>query len=243
MSISLVAVEPRSNRRIRLAFSKALGAGAFTSTSLYAVTCTDSTGVSPSVVEAFVVPDSPHVVGLAVGADMADGAIYSVSAVNVPASDGDHPPAGTASPFRRGVILDSPRVTDSPADDLLAELYGEDLVHNGADIVEDASGDLGGVGGVENVEAAASRGLLSEGLEWDDGWGAKLRRFVDAPYASAGEMRGVCIRQLLRDDRIKRASVAILPPEDSTPEDVHVESTMVLLGDIEASTSAAVRTA
>lgn len=243
MSISLVAVDPRSNRRIRLAFSEALAAGAFTSTAPYSVSCTDGTGVSPSVVAAFVVPDSPHVVELAVGADLTDGAVYEVSAVGVPASGGGSTLAGTSAPFRRGVILESPRVVDTQADDLLAELYGEDLAHDGNDIVEDASGDLGKIGGVANVEAAASRGLLSEGLEWDDSWGAKLRRFVDAPYASAGEMRGVCIRQLLRDDRVRRASVAILPPEDSTPEDVHVESTMVLLGDLEASTSTAVRTA
>lgn len=243
MSISLVAVDPRSNRRLRLGFSEALAAGAFTSTGFYSVACPDGTGVTPTVVAVFAIPGSTHVCELALGDDLTDGAVYTVSAVGVPASGGGTTPAGSTLTFRRGVILQSPRASDTPSDDLLAELYGEDLVWSGGDMAEDASGDLATVGGVENVDAALSRRLESDGLQWDPEYGGKLREFVDGPAASAGEMRGRCTRQLLKDDRVQRASTTILTADPDYPEETAVEAAYRLIGDVESSTTAGVRTA
>src|SRR6185369_9525815 len=85
--LSLLSLEPRSLRRIRLVFSKTLAAAAFTSTSYYSVTSVDSSGASPGVVAALAVPDSPYVAELAVSLDLAPGGIYTVATNGVPAMD------------------------------------------------------------------------------------------------------------------------------------------------------------
>lgn len=243
MSISLVAVDPRSNRRLRLAFSETLAAGAFAATAFYSVSCTDGVGVTPTVVAVFALPGSGNVCEIALGDDLTDGAAYSVSAVGVPASGGGTTPADSTLTFRRGVILQSPRAADTPADDILTEVYGEDLVWLDGDMAEDASGDLATIGGVENVDAALARRIESDGLDWDENYGGKLRQFVDGPAASAGEMRGICTRQLLRDDRVLRASTTILTADLDYPEETRVECAYKLVGDLESSTTAGVRTA
>ena len=102
MSIALTAVDPRSQRRVRLVFSHALSVGAFSSLAFYSVT-SDGAGVSPAVNGAFLVPSSPNVVELSVTEDLLDGAQYTVSAVGVPATD-------STKHYRSGSSMSSNRI-------------------------------------------------------------------------------------------------------------------------------------
>ena len=112
---------------------------------------------------------------------------------------------------RIGPPIQPARVDDSPADDLLTEIYGEDLAWDGEDLVEDASGDLGRVGGVANVEASQMRRLTSDGLKWDPSYGTKPRQYVDGPYTSVARLRGACVQQAVQDDRVKQAVARLVP--------------------------------
>ncbi len=240
MSIALTAVDPRSQRRVRLVFSHALSVGAFSSLAFYSVT-SDGAGVSPAVNGAFLVPSSPNVVELSVTEDLLDGAQYTVSAVGVPATDSTTTPPGTVLSFRRGASPQSVRVDDSPADDLLTEIYGEDLAWNGRDMVEDATGDLGRATGVANVMAAQERRLTSDGLQWDRAYGAKPRQYVDGPYPSVARLRGVCVQQAVQDDRVRRAEARFVPPTAQQRDTCAIEVTALLVGGIEATVQAPVK--
>ena len=224
--LSLNSLEPRSARRIRLLFDKTLAVGAFTSTSFYAVTCTDGAGASPSVVAALAVPNSPYAVELALSTDLVPGGAYVVSAVAVPAADATTTPPGTELPMRQPERPPGPSQSVSPAD-VMAFVYGSDIVWQ-EDFLETADGDLATVSGVENVRGALVRAVTSDGLAHDPTYGAHPREYVDGPAGMLGTLPGKVQRALLRDDRVKRVrSVTI---EDFDPND---RAKAVLNSDVE----------
>lgn len=229
MTIAFTAIGVRSERRLRLVFSEAVGAAAFTTLGYYSIVCSDGTGADPAPVAAFVVPSNPAVVELALDLDLAPGAPYTVSAVGVPAAGGGGgvTPGGSQLPFRQGEKR-QPKAARVASDVLLAELYGEDLVWDGQDVSEAQNGDLETVSGKENVSAALERRLMSDGLPWDQQYGAKPRKFVDGSPLLVGDLRGDLISQALEDDRVTRASSVVLPL--SEPEYVWIETTVYLLG-------------
>jgi len=239
MPIALNAVNIHSRRRLRLVFSEDVAAGAFTTLSYYTVTCTDAGGVDPSVVAAFVVPNSTAVVEIALDFDLVDGASYKVSAVGVPASAGGSTPAGSELPFRPGVVRHRP-VTGS--DDILESFLGTDIVWNGEDLVEDPSGDLATVSGRENVRAAIAQRLMSDGLPWDAAYGAKPREYVDGSPLTAQQLRGELAAQAIEDDRVKRASATVLPEDEQNPEQTTIETTIVLIDDTTLPVQTRIRT-
>lgn len=240
MTIEFNAVQIRSPRRVRFVFTNTLGAGAFTSVATYSVASVSGDGMVPAVVAALIVPSSPNVVELALDADLTDGAIYQFDATGTPGAGSSVVPAGGPR-ARIGVAPQAPRVDDSAADDLLTEIYGEDLVWDGTDMVEDASGDLATVGGLANVEAAQVRRLTSDGLKWRPGYGTHPRQFVDGPYQSVARLRGACVQQALQDDRVKRASASLVPPSSAEPNACAIEVDEQLVGGLETTVQAPVK--
>ncbi len=204
MSITLLTVIPRHERRLRLLFTNTLASGAFTTPSLYTIANQDSAGISPDVAGLLVVSGSTNAVEIALDNDLVGGAQYLVSAVGVPAID------------------------SSVNDDLQSLLYGIDLVWTGSDYAEDASGDLSTISGLSNATQAISRRLQSDGLPWDDSFGAKPREFVDGAPGEMVSLRGALTRQTLLDDRVKSVVVSIeQDPEDPADTVFDIDVTMI----------------
>ena len=240
MTIELAALNLRSNRRIRLAFTEPLAAAAFMSTTYYTVTEKGGT-ISPAVVAVFAIPGSGSVCELALANDLVDRAFYVVSANGVPAAAGSATAPDSSLSLFVGATPPAPRAIDQPARNLLDEIYGQDLVWADGDMVEDATGDLATVGGTQNVKDALQRRLVSDGLDWDETYGARLRRYVDGPSATAGEMRGLCTQQVLQDDRVRSASTTVLSPDAKQPDQVPIECQVELVGGLEIETRFSVR--
>lgn len=231
MTIALTAVEIRSQRRLRLAFSMTLAAGAFTSTAYYSVASVDGAGSTPTVNAAFAIPSSGHIVELSLDADLTEGVPYTVSAIGVPATGGGGvTPAGSTLQFQLGVIRQSLRQNDTASLDVWADVYGEDLHWDGEDFAEAANGDLDTLGGSANVRASVIRDIGSDGLPWAPEYGGKLRRFVDGPSTSIAEVRGICIKRALADDRVLSAAATVVPPDLSDPGRSAIEMDVTLLG-------------
>src|SRR5258708_3636891 len=129
---ALIGVVVRHERRVRLRLDVELRPAAFQSTSFYTVACKDGRAVSPPVVGALVVGADLHEIELALGSDLAPGALYEVKIAGAPATDGV---ANASALFRPGEAVAGPNGA-SASDDLDALLYGVDLVHDGADYVE-----------------------------------------------------------------------------------------------------------
>lgn len=222
MALQLVTIAYRSPRRIRLFFDQTLDTGAF-STAPYVVTNQDSLGVDPNVVGAFIVPNSPHVVELALSDDMVSGALYRVTCTAVP----DTEPATFTGflEYRALTIADAPSPSVA-VDDLSRALYGTDLLRNAFyDVVEDANGDLATIAGLPNVQSALERAVTANGLPWAPKYGAGARASVDAPSVTLPSLRGNITRACVADDRVKRV-VSQVTFDDNTgkPElDTQVE--------------------
>lgn len=237
--LSLLQLEPRSARRIRLLFSKSLAVGAFTSTAFYTVMCTDGGGASPGISAALAVPNTPSAVELALDIDLAPGAAYVVSAVAVPAGDASTTPPGTQVPLRQPERPTGPS-EELSTDALLAFAYGSDIVFQ-SDFLETADGDLARVSGTENVRSALSRNMMSDGLPHDTSYGGHPREYVDGPAAALGTLPGKEQRSLLRDDRVKRARVSI---EDFSRTDTAraiLNAEVELIGGAQVSTQVAIK--
>jgi hypothetical protein len=220
--VALLSAVVRHERRVRLIFDGQLAPAAFTHAVPYAVSAADGTSVPVAGLVGLI--GMPNQVDLALGADLAAGAAYTVLAGGVPAADGTATPPGTTATVR----LASPPVVPTDAevtpDDVSELLYGVDLVWND-DYVEDAAGDLATVTGPDNVQAALMRRFASDGLPWDDTYGAKPRRYIDgSPLAVPGQ-RGVLVRQARLDDRVKAARATL--SADASQFDVSVQ----LIGD------------
>ncbi|HEU4729978.1 MAG TPA: hypothetical protein VFT22_18905 [Kofleriaceae bacterium] len=230
MAIQLLTLTYRTPRRIRLQFSTTLAAGAFAA-GLYTVTNTDSKGASPGVVAALVVPNSPETVELALSLDLVSDAAYSVTGTNVPAVDLSTV-TGTQALQTPGVPL-SPSAVVNPGDSQ-ALLYGTDIVWDGTDFVEDATGDLARVSGLANARQALLRLPVADALLWDPDYAPRTREFVDATPGSLPELRSLLERAYLRDDRVKLVRVT---PTTSIGQAV-LQVNATLIGDVLASVQA-----
>lgn len=238
--LSLLQLEPRSVRRIRLLFSKSLAVGAFTSTSFYTVTCTDGSGASPTVVAALAVPDSPNAAELALSNDLAPGGAYVVSAIAVPALDASTTPPATELPLRQPERPAGPSQAIS-AEDVLAFAYGSDIVFQG-DFLETADGDLAKQSGAENVRSALAQAMVSNGLPHDRSYGAHPREYVDGPAGALGTLPGKEQRALLKDDRVKRVrSVTIQDFDPLNPSRAIINAEVELIGGISVEAQASIK--
>lgn len=217
MALIYQAHERRSPYRVRLRFDQALAAGAFVTT-FYSLASEDSLGADPTVLAAMAVPVSTDQVELALDVPLAPGAAYTITILaGVPAAVGD-PLAGDATD-RLVAPTPRPRVSEEiSAGDVQALIYGEDLRHNGDDLVESADGDLAGQLGVENAVEALQRAAAGNGLPWDESWGAHLREKVDAPSPTVGTARGSLVATLLADDRVRSANATAVAGDDGTVE-------------------------
>lgn len=221
MSISLGGVVVKHERRLRLAFSNSLASGAFVP-GLYVITSLDGRATPPVVVATFVITGAPGNVELALGGDLVQGAAYQISAIGVPATDltvtGSDAVAPFQLPFTPGVPNSEPKVDDGEK-----LLYGQDIVWNGKDFLETANGDLFVVAGANNVRLAIERRLLSEGLLWDPGYGAKPRQYVDSAAGAVGNLKANLIQQAQADDRVKRVTVDLVLGDTESTFEVNVD--------------------
>jgi hypothetical protein len=207
MAVALLSAAARHERRIRLVFDGALAAGAFTSLTSYSVGGDDGSIVPVS--GAIGLLGMPNQLDLALGADLEASVIYTVGASAVPGADGSATAAGTSALVRLAAPPPSPIDAEVTPDDIEAALYGIDLVWDGQDYAETAAGDLATVGGSDNVEAALTRRFVSDGLPWDDTYGAKPRRYIDGDPGALAPLRGTLVRQARLDDRVKSARGAL----------------------------------
>jgi len=221
--VALLSAVARHERRVRLVFDSALAPAAFTSLALYGVAGDDGSHVAVAGLVGIV--GMPNQLDLALGADLQVGVVYSVAAVAVPAQDGSVTPPGAKAPVRLAGPPPVPVDAEVTPDDITDALYGVDLVWSGEDYSETAAGDLATVGGPDNVQAALTRRFASDGLPWDDSYGAKPRRYIDGSPGALPGLRGTLVRQARLDDRVKAASASL--SADSSEFDVSVK----LIGD------------
>lgn len=209
---ALVATVIRNERRVRLVFSGALAAGAFATTP-YTVAGQDGAGTDPSVKAALAVSGDPNAVELVLGADLALGGLYLLTLTAVPFT--------VLASFTGTQLFRTAGTTDATnaepeTDDLDELLYGVDLVHDGTDYVEDASGDLASIAGIPNVKGALERRLKGDPLPWDGQYGAQSNEFVDAPIPSAPTLRGSLVAQARADDRVLTVTADLTANDDTT---------------------------
>jgi hypothetical protein len=217
MTIALLSLAVRHERRLRVGFSQALANGAF-SAALYSVTCADGTASSPVVTKALVVANSPDFVELQLGDDLAQGALYRVSAVGVPGVDATITPSPSFAEVRLGRETRSAQLGARGAPSLLEEqLYGRDARWSGTDFAEAPSGDLDSVSGIECVELDLTARLTESGLPWDTSWGLSAYSYVDGALGSLPQLRGKAVSQLRQDDRVASAEVVINIDDPEAP--------------------------
>lgn len=207
MTILLSSVVVRHERRLRLVFSNTLAAGAF-DVSHYTIETADDVATPPEVQEAYLVPGSPTVVELALDGPLVRGALYTVLAENVPATDLSDTDPGTSLNFRWGITAAPVNIEPGLRDKNLL-LYGIDLIWNGVDYQESSTGDLDRVSGPANVTKALNRGVETNpgDLTWDVTYGAGAREFIDSPSVLAGTLKGSVSSQMVRDPRVKSVKV------------------------------------
>ncbi len=230
MPTSLLSATVRHERRVRLAFSQTLAAGAFGSAALtlYAVASLEGDAASPAVLKALAVSGAPDTVELQLGDDLSQGALYSFSAVGVPGLDASVTPDPSAAPVRlaretRAASLGA-RGHASPFEE---KLYGRDIRWSGTDFAETPAGDLDTVSGVECAEADLTARLAEHGLPWDRAFGLGAYDYVDAPITSLPQLRGKALSQMRADDRVASAE-AVINIDD--PEAPTIVATPTLVG-------------
>ena len=217
MAISFVALTLRHERRIRCFFSEPVASAAFISTVYYTVTNVDGHALSPDVVAAIAVANSPNVVELQLGHDLVAGASYDVSAVGVPGTGTSttQPPSTLRANFSQ-----APGGGGQPvASQAERILYGADVAFEAADWREDARGDLAEVAGLASLETDLRNMLASNGLPWAPDFGLQARRYVDGPGPAMAELRGRAESQARADDRVADATAAIVLPDAGADAD------------------------
>lgn len=229
MTIALNAVVVRHERRLRLLFTEAVGPGAFTSVAWYTISAPDGDSASPAVVAAYSVSNSPEAVDVHLDGDLAQGGLYAVEAVGVPALAGGSTPDGGACAFRVGEERGANDLgTARAGSELESRLFGTDLVWKD-DLVEDASGDLATVAGVQVAKADLMRRVQSNGLPWRPTFGLRAREFVDAPVTMLSQLPGRAVEEVLKDDRVISATAELELSADETEPVIRV--TPKLIGD------------
>jgi hypothetical protein len=225
MAIELTGIDPRHEYRVRLVFSNTLAVGAFTNLALYTVTNDDGKGPTPTVLAALVVPGNAQNVELALSAPLVEGALYTLSAVGVPAADASVSTSASIRTFRIGVSNEQPNQEPKASNvDLL--LYGRDAVWAG-DYVESAESDLATVEGVPNARGAVRRRILGSPLPWDRSYSPNAYESVDLPSTAVGGLKGRIQSQAIVDDRVRAAQVVFVADD---PEDVHFDVFVTLVG-------------
>lgn len=217
MSILLQAVSVVHERRIRAVFTNTLAAGAFgaPAPAYYALTNADGIASDPVIQAAMIVSGNTTVVELVLDRPLVKGALYTLSAVGVPALDLSVTPGGSQLQVRWGAMAVQENL-EPFVRDREKLLYFVDLLWNGIDFQETATGDLDRVSGTANVTKALQRGIDASGLPWDQTYGARLREFVDSPSVVAGTLKGSLTAQLLRDPRVQSVKVSYEIVDDKT---------------------------
>lgn len=228
MAITFATVTIRHERRVRLGFTNTLDAAAFTSTAYYTVINQDAGGVSPDVVKAIAVANSPNFVELQLSVDLVQGSLYRFSAVGVPATD------LSTTPDPSDVDVRVPRErepvalgTGSVVSQLEEALFGRDIRWNGEDFAETPGGDLATWTGAPLVENDLARRLTASGLPWDPTYGLGAREFVDGNPNALLPLRGKAIAQMRQDNRVAKADAAI---DLSNPAEPLIEARPTLIG-------------
>lgn len=231
MAIAFDSLIVRSIRRIRLAFSAPLGAGAF-STLKYTVTSLDAAGVDEVVTATLALADSPQSVELALQFDLVALGRYRVTFTAVPGAD--------ASTVTGTFDFEAPGQQQHASatvqqDDVLALLYGEDLVFDGNDYVEGADGDLAVEKGPPVVKGWVMDLVESEGLLWDPDYAPQVRKYIDGTVGALPSLRGELLRKILKDDRIQQANAKILPQVDGLDGQATIDIDVTLVGGAQVS--------
>lgn len=211
MAIALDKILINSETRVRLIFSGALASGAFVA-SLYSTTDVTLDAAGPAVVAALAVAGFNNQVELVLGSPLAAGNAVSANCSAVPGADLSTFSGSLSAVFGASVTFTPNVEPEQDASDAL--VFGRDVVHDGADYVEDATGDLVSVEGVPNVEGALYRRVRAYGLPWDPSFGPKLDDYVDGPNEAAAPATGLIKQQMLADDRTQSCSVTL--EEDDT---------------------------
>ena len=211
MTIEILAGQFNGARRWRLFFSGPLASGAFL-VGPYAVS--DSIGPSPITVEAaYAISSDPNAVELSVSADFCGGQLYTVACTAVPGTGGGGSFTGT---FQDRVPLQvlAPPNAEPAQSDIDIVLYSRDLLWNGADFVEDATGDLQTISGSPNWIGAMGRRMSFGPLGWARRYGADAYQYVDAPDVYQRPLAGAMLGQARQDNRTATASVSVVQAPD-----------------------------
>lgn len=236
MTLTLLNIAVRGPRRLRLTYSQQLTVGSY-EPSFFSIQCLDSSSADPGINTVFLVPGLSSQMEFALSLDLAPGGSYQITALaGIPAQDGSFS-IDEVAPFRVPRPQPAPSTAVS-ANDVSALLYGVDLLHDGDDLVETADGDLATITGPANAINALARIGVSEGLPYDSSYGAKLRKYVDAPSPLARSARGDLERALRRDDRAKRVAASV--GADNNDGELTINADVTLVGKTKHSFSKAV---
>lgn len=227
--LALTQIFPRSDLRLRLVFNAPLAVGAFDA-SRYAVRSSDAAGADPPVRQAMLVPGLPACVELVLGASLVGGGVYEVECLDVPSGAESVSGVRAFTVARPAAVARAGERSGSGA--LERELFGADLVFEEDDFALGPDGDLATIAGAENAMSAVVNRFLSEGLSWDDGYGAKPREFVDGARGEITSLRGRLIREAQQDDRVQRAEVTVRPADPNAPDEAEIDVTAVLTGGV-----------
>lgn len=230
-TVEMTAAIARNERRLRLVFSANLAAGAFTTFSYYTIANQDGKGIDPNVVAALVITDSATNVELVLDNDLVAGALYQVSAIGVPSTNGGSSTSASTQLLRMSAPVASNRQpnTEPATSDAELLLYGIDLIWNGTDFQETANGDLDRIGGTQNALQALLRRATGHPLLWAPNYSPNARVYVDSPQGSMVSLRGKLQDQMLRDDRVKSVAVK-LQFDDDEPDQSFFTVASVLIG-------------
>jgi len=197
-------ITQRSETRVRLYFNDSLANSAFQA-SWFTIQSVDYASGSISVVAAYAVLGEPFACELVVNRTLVQDADYQFT-IAVGLTGGS-----TAVTVQVSVPLRSARrdlARPQQAEKLrVVDVYGTDIRWDGADLAEDASGDLDVVYGLKNLELAWKRRLVSEGLQWESGYGLKGRKWVDSPALNISLVQAAIRGQAALDDRIVAVEV------------------------------------
>lgn len=227
MPITLNSIAVRSPTRLRLTYSQALTLGAYDA-AFFSVQCLDNSTADPEVVNVFLITTMANQSEIVLGSELSPGGSYQLTSLaGIPAFDGSFTSYDVTAFHVPSAKRPAPSQSVS-SDDISATLYGVDLRYDGGDLVETADGDLDTVTGPENAIGAIVRIGLSDGLPYSSTYGAKLRKYVDAPSPSARSARGDLERAIRRDDRVKRITAAVEP--DANDGDLTIRGEVTLIG-------------